>query len=153
MKISDLKLKKAILAKLMNTFLSQNQLFFAAINSDFWFCNIFKKLQLLIWNCCLTFWGRHYRMSPSSFRNFKWNSIFFIIKKCGGGPHQWLHKNKKEISFPWEKRKILNFAFHSCARQIQVHTQILESWLLKAKSKKLSDMLTFLFFFIQKSNF
>ena len=95
------KLKKAKWAETINVFLFQNQLFFAAINLDFSFRNIFQKLKLLIRKCCITFWGRHYRLS--SF-HFKFNRIFFIIIKCGGGPHKWLHELKKEISFPWKKR-------------------------------------------------
>ena len=121
---------------MLNTFPLQNQLFFAGINLDFSFRNIFQKLKLLIRKCCITFEWRHYRLFPFNFRNFKSNRIFFIIIKCGGGPHEWLHELKKEISFPWKKKsKFLTLLPKVAQDQCRCTCQIWKFEILNQKSK------------------
>ena len=55
------KLKKAKWAETINAFLFQNQLFFAAINLDFWFCNIFSKVAAVDYKMLRNFLGASFQ--------------------------------------------------------------------------------------------
>ena len=138
------KLKKAKWAKMINTFLFQNQLFFAAINLDFWFCNIFSKVAAVDYKMLRNFLGASFQtLSFSVLKTSNLSAYFPSSWNCGQVLINDCMSLKKKFLFLGKKEQIFKIASQSCATPMPLHTQNLKIWFFSPKNENLSDLLKF----------